>query len=221
MSEKNAKEDLIAAARALAARGLVTAFGHVSVRLGNGSFIMTPPKPPGAIEGIEELIEVPLESEEIPKGVPGEVWIHWSIYRRRPEVLSVCRAQPEFAGITAIANRPILPVYGHAAFLGEKIPIYEDVVLIRNRELGEDLANSLGEADAIVIRGTGAVTVGSNVGEATARMLVLENAARMNFYANLTGEPSLLSQEEFSSWRSKSGDLLERLWEYMKLEAGL
>ncbi len=155
------------------------------------------------------------------KGVPGEVWIHWSIYRRRPEVLSVCRAQPEVAGITAIVNLPILPVYGHAAFLKVKVPVYEDIMLIRSRELGEDLADSLGEADAIVIRGTGTVTVGSSVGEAAARMLVLENAARINFYANLAGEPSSLRPEELSSWRSKSGELLGRLWEYLKLEARL
>lgn len=212
----NTREDLIAAAHSLAGRGLVTAFGHVSARVGESAFVMTPPKPPGAIRDSRELIEVSLESEEIPPGVPGEVWIHWSIYHSRPEVLSVCRAQPEFAGIAAISGIPILPVYGHAAFLGERVPVYDDVVLIRTRELGDDLANVLGDADAIIVRGTGAVTVGSNVGEATARMLVLENAARMNFHAHLAGEPATLTPEEFSDWNSKSGELLGRLWEYMK-----
>lgn len=212
----NIRDDLITAAHSLAERGLVTAFGHVSARVGESAFVMTPPKPPGAIKDPEELIEVSLESEEIPPGVPGEVWMHWSIYRERPEVFSVCRAQPEFAGIAAISGLPILPVYGHAAFLGEKVPVYEDVVLIRNRALGDDLANTLGEADAIIVRGTGAVTVGSNVGEATARMLVLENAARMNFYARLVGDPTPLTPEEFSDWHSKRSGLLDRLWEYMR-----
>jgi HCOMODA/2-hydroxy-3-carboxy-muconic semialdehyde decarboxylase len=216
MSEENVREDLIAAAHALATRSLVTAFGHVSAKLGKNRFVMTPPKPPGAIQGTDELIEVPLDTEEIPQDVPGEVWIHWSIYRRRPEVFSVCRAQPEFAGIAAIAGLPVLPIYGHAAFLGEKVPIYEDVVLIRSRELGEDLAATLGEAYSIIVRGTGAVTVGSNVGESTARMLVLENAARMNFYASLAGKPKLLSPEEYSDWSSKSSELLARLWEYLR-----
>lgn len=216
MGIENTREELIAAAHSLAARGLVTAFGHVSAKLDGNKFVMTPPKPPGVIKEPGELLEVSLDSEEIPKGVPGEVWIHWSIYHKRPEVLSICRAQPEFAGITAISGIPVLPVYGHAAFLGESVPVYEDVVLIRSKALGDDLAKALGEANAIIVRGTGAVTVGHDVGEATARMLVLENAARMNLFANMAGKPALLSQEEFSAWNSKSGEFLPRLWEYMK-----
>lgn len=214
--EENIKEDLIVASHSLADKELVTAFGHVSARLSDDSFIMTPPKPPSAIKSTEELIEVPLNSEAIPEGVPGEVWIHWAIYNIRPQVRSICRAQPEFAGIMAIDDLPILPVYGHAAFLGEEVSVYDDVVLIRSRELGEDLARTLGDMEAIIIRGTGAVTLGSNVQEATARMLVLENAARMNFYANLAGRPRLLNQDEYSSWQSKSSEFLGRLWEYMK-----
>ena len=60
MSER----DAIAAARSLAAAGLVTAFGHVSVRVpsedGPGSFLITPPKPLGSLRPDEPLQEVPL-----------------------------------------------------------------------------------------------------------------------------------------------------------------
>ena len=127
MDHSDVGSELLAGARALASRGLVTGFGHVSARIGNNSFIITPAKPPGSLGEAEELIEVSLEDEEMPAGVPGEVWIHWSIYRKHAGVASVCRAQPEFAGMLAIANVPVAPVYGHGAFFGGEVPVYDRV----------------------------------------------------------------------------------------------
>lgn len=216
MNDRNVRNELIQGAHALAERGMVTAFGHVSARIGDSAFVVTPPKPPGSLKSAEDLIEVSLKEPRMPAGVPGEAWIHWSIYRRRPDVMSVCRAQPEFPGIMATAGIPIRPVYGHGAFLGEEIPVYDSVELIRSEELGEKLADSLEEASAIIIRGTGSVTVGSSVGEAVALMWVLENSARMNFFSRLVGEPSPLNSEEVSDWWSKKHELLGRLWEYLR-----
>jgi HCOMODA/2-hydroxy-3-carboxy-muconic semialdehyde decarboxylase len=73
-------EDVIAAGRALAAAGLVTAFGHVSAREGQDGFRITPPKPLGSLEPDETLLEVSLAEGELPEGVPGEAWVHWAIY---------------------------------------------------------------------------------------------------------------------------------------------
>ena len=57
------REDVIAAAHALAAAGLVTAFGHVSYRDGQGSFRITPPKPLGALKLYESLSQVSLAED--------------------------------------------------------------------------------------------------------------------------------------------------------------
>lgn len=210
------RDELILAARALASEGLVTGFGHVSARVASDRFIVTPGKPPGALERADELVEVSLESEEMPPGTPGEVWIHWSVYRRHPDVTSVCRAQPEFAGMMAIASVPIRPVYGHSAFLEGEVPVYDRVELIRSEALGETLVDTLGEAKAILMRGTGAVTVGGSVGEAVALMWTLENTAKMNFFPLLIGEPKTLSPEEISDWRPKKAELLGRVWKYIR-----
>lgn len=207
---------MISAGQVLAANGMVTAFGHVSARVEDDAFLITPPKPPGSLEHDEELIEVFLKSNEMPQGVPGEAWIHWSIYRRRPEVKSICRAQPEFAGMAAIADVRIQPVHGHGAFLGDEVPVYDDVELIRSEELGERLAGTLGDASAIIIRGTGSVTVGDSVGESVAQMWALENSARINFFSAMLGEPKRLNSSEVSDWHSKKRELLGRIWDYLK-----
>ncbi|MEJ7871202.1 MAG: class II aldolase/adducin family protein [Rubrobacteraceae bacterium] len=210
------REDIIAAAHALAATGLVTAFGHVSAREeGQESFHITPPKPLGALELDESLLEVSLADGELPEGVPKEAWVHWAIYNARPEVGGICRGQPPISTAVTSAGVPIKPLHGQGAFLGREVPVYDDARLIRGREAGEALAGDLGNAGGIIMRGNGAVTVGSSVGVAAARMWVLEASAEINRTA-AAGTPQVLNEEEFSYWESVSEEILERIWGYLK-----
>ena len=211
------REDVLAAARALDAEGLVTAFGHVSVREeGQDGFLITPPKPLGSLEAGDDLLEVSLEGDELPEGVPGEAWVHWAIYNARPDVGGICRAQPPISAAVTSAGVPIWPLHGQGAFLGEEVPVYDDARLIRAREAGEALARDLGDAGSIVMRGNGAVTVGTGVGAAVARMWVLEVSAEVNRTAAITGTPRVLNEEEYAYWESVSEEILERIWTYLK-----
>ena len=211
------REDILGAAHALAAEGLVTAFGHVSVREeGQGSFLITPPQPLGSLGPDGSLLEVSLAEDELPEGVPGEAWIHWAIYKSRPDVGGICRAQPPISTALTSAGVPIRPLHGQGAFLGEEVPVYDDARLIRGREAGEALAERLGDAGGIIMRGNGAVTVGKSVGAAVARMWVLEVSAELNRTAATVGTPQVLSEEEFSYWESVSEEILSRIWSYLK-----
>jgi HCOMODA/2-hydroxy-3-carboxy-muconic semialdehyde decarboxylase len=209
-------EDVIAASRALDAAGLVTAFGHVSFRDGQDGFRITPPKPLGSLGPDEPLLEVSLAEGELPEGVPREAWIHWAIYKTRPDVGGICRAQPPISTAVISAGVPIRPLHGQGAFLGEEVPVYDDARLIRGREAGEALAEDLGNAGGIVMRGNGAVTVGTSVGAAAARMWVLERSAEMNQMAASAGTPRPMGEEEFAYWESVSEEILERIWSYLK-----
>ncbi len=211
------REDILGAAHALAAEGLVTAFGHVSVREEEqDSFLITPPQPLGSLGPHESLLEVSLAEDELPEGVPGEAWIHWAIYNSRPDVGGICRAQPPISTALASAGVPIRPLHGQGAFLGEEVPVYDDARLIRDREAGEELAERLGSAGGIIMRGNGAVTVGKSVGAAVARMWVLEVSAEINRTAATVGTSQALNEEEFSYWESVSEEILERIWSYLK-----
>lgn len=212
------REDVIAAAHALAAEGLVTAFGHVSVRQEEqDSFLITPPQPLGSLGPEESLLEVSLNEDDLPEGVPGEAWVHWAIYNSRRDVSGICRAQPPISTAIASAGIPIRPLHGQGAFLGEEVPIYDDSRLIRGREAGEELAGSLGDAGGIIMRGNGTVTVGTSIGKAVARMWVLEVSAEINRTAAITGTPRVLNKEEFSYWESVSEEILERIWSYLRV----
>ena len=212
------REDVISAAHALAAAGLVTAFGHVSAREreGEDGFLITPPKPLGSLNSEEPLSEVSLAEDELPEGVPGEAWVHWAIYNRRPDVGGICRAQPPISTALASAGVPIRPLHGQGAFLGREVPVYDDARLIRDQEAGEALVERLGDAGGIIMRGNGAVTVGGSVGAAMARMWVLEVSAEINRTAASAGTPQVLNEEEFAYWESVSEEILERIWSYLK-----
>jgi ribulose-5-phosphate 4-epimerase/fuculose-1-phosphate aldolase len=210
------QKDIVAAAHALAATGLVTAFGHVSAREGEDGFLITPPKPLGSLEPDEALMEVSLTEDELPEGVPGEAWIHWAIYKSRSDVEGICRAQPPISTAVTSASVAIRPLHGQGAFLGREVPLYDDARLIRGREAGEKLAGRLGDGGGIVMRGNGAVTIGRSVGAAVARMWVLEVSAEINRTATAIGTPQVLNEEEFSYWESVSEEILERIWSYLK-----
>jgi HCOMODA/2-hydroxy-3-carboxy-muconic semialdehyde decarboxylase len=206
---------VVAAARALAPAGLVDAFGHVSARHGEAALI-TPGLPMAAIDSPGRLVELPLgEIDELPAGAPKEAWVHWAIYRRRPDVGAICRGQPASPlAVAAIADE--LPaVLGQAAIAGAPVPIFPDSRLVRDRGRAVELADVLGDAPSLIMRGNGALATGTTPGRAMARLYLLERAADVYLRAAAAGTPRPLDAGEVSAWQGAGEELLERLWQYL------
>jgi HCOMODA/2-hydroxy-3-carboxy-muconic semialdehyde decarboxylase len=221
-SEGALVDELVAAGRALSVAGLVTAFGHVSARASGNRLLITPPVPLGSLAPSMPFIYLDVEAPQLPASAPREAWIHLSIARGRPEIGAVCRAQPPVATALASAGVPIVPLHGQGSYLGERVPVFDDAILVRDERRGTEVANSLGQSPAVVLRGNGAVTVGATIGEAVALMWVLEASARMNSIAAAAGTPSALSQEEQSAWRATAPEIVGRIWAHLrKLEQGI
>jgi ribulose-5-phosphate 4-epimerase/fuculose-1-phosphate aldolase len=214
-------QELLDAARVLSREGLVDAFGHVSERTDDGAARITPVRPLGELSSSDELVALPLdELGELPPGVPKEGWIHWGALRALPAVGAVCRAQPPAIVAVAAVASELPALFGQAALVGAPVPIFDDARLIRDRPRGEALAALLasgaGHADGAVLRGNGAVTTGATVGEAVARMVLLERSATTWLAASGVGEPRPLSDDEVAAWRGTAGDLLRRLWAHLR-----
>ena len=149
---------VVEAARVLAALGLVDAFGHVSVRDGD-ALLITPPTAFDQAHGAA-LVPVPLDATELPPGAPPETWLHLAIYRARPDIGAIARAQPEATLAVGADHDELAPLHGQAAWLGRRIPVHPVPRLLRTAELATAAAATLGDADAMVLRGNGAVTTG-------------------------------------------------------------
>ena len=195
------------AARVLAALGLVDAFGHVSARDGD-ALLITPPAPLDQAKGAD-LVLVPLDAADLPPGAPPETWLHLAIYRARPDVAAVARAQPEAALAVGADRTELAPLHGQAAWLGRRVPVHPVPRLLRTAELAAAAAATLGKADAMVLRGNGAVTTGAGPGIAVARMHLLATACRAHTAAC---NPVPLDDDDITAWRAAAPPLLARLW---------
>lgn len=211
--------DLLAAARALAAAGLVNAFGHVAARAGDAGLRITPPRPLGSLAPGDPLTTVALEAWELPAGVPGEAWIHVGILSARDDVAAVCRAQPVSPAAATAAGLTIRPLHGQGVFVGRQVPVFDDARLVRTHAQGEAVAARLGGAPALILRGNGAVTVGRNVGEAVARMWVLEASATLNLQAAAAGTPRVLDEQALAYWEGVAPEILARIWAWLRIAA--
>ena len=185
--EAGLRAEVAEAAHVLARLGLVTAFGHVSARVG-GAMLIAPAADLAGVSA-DGLIEVPLEAGALPAGAlpagaPAEAWAHLAVYRQRPDADAVARAQPPSAfaaaAVAAAAGAgagagagAIRPLHGQGAWLGERVPVHDDARLLRSPALADAAAASLPDGEALLLRGNGALTLGATPGLAVARMWLL------------------------------------------------
>ncbi|MGH7772034.1 MAG: class II aldolase/adducin family protein [Candidatus Binatia bacterium] len=207
--------------------------GHVSARLEGTDQILIRARGPEE-EGVRfttarEVITVDLDGQKIdgPEGLerPYEVFIHTWLYKTRPEVKSVVHIHPPTVVLFTICNKPLLPLYGAydpgaLRLCQEGIASYKRSILIANDERGKDLAESMGDKRACLMRGHGITTVGKSVQEATITAIKLNELAEMNYRANLLGRPEPIPEEDikaFSQMEQRGGVGWERLastWRY-------
>ncbi|WP_431970214.1 class II aldolase/adducin family protein, partial [Nocardia sp. bgisy134] len=196
------------AARALAALGLVDAFGHVSAR--DVDHMVITPAADLATVAASDCLRVPLTATELPPGCPAEAWAHLALYQRYPATGAIARAQPAASLAVGMCTDRIAPTHGQACWLGDYIPVYPSALLVREADRGRRLAEAMGSADAMILRGNGAIAMGSGPATAVATMSVL--AAACTVWLQMRDEPAtLLSAAEIRSWQAVKAELLPRL----------
>lgn len=214
VDETIAVGEVAGAARTLAGLGLVTAFGHVSARRGD-HMLITPPIDLGMATA-DTLVEVPLWTDTLPSDAPGEAWLHLAVYQARPDVCAVARAQPEAAFAAGAVTTRIPPLHGQGAMLGEAIPVHDDARLMRSADIARNAAWTLADADALVLRGNGALTTGITPGHAVARMWLLDATCRLHLATRRAGASTGLTADEIAAWRAAATPLLDRLWAHLR-----
>lgn len=205
------------AARALARHGLAHAYGHVSARIDDRSFLVCAAMAMGMIAPGTPGTVVPLDGP-LPNGVLGEVRIHREIYRRRPDVSGVARTMPPRVMSLSTLRLTPRPRHGFGSYFFPGIPLWDDPLLIRDDSAAERLAAQMAESTAIVMRGNGLITAGASVEEAVVRAWYAEDAARVELdvlAAAGAGDPVEFSAEQAEVRATWSGRILERMWDYL------
>jgi HCOMODA/2-hydroxy-3-carboxy-muconic semialdehyde decarboxylase len=209
------QDEVRRAAWGLAAAGLVHAYGHCSLRLDAGHFLVCAALPMGRI-GEEDGTVVALDAP-LPAGVLGEVRIHREIYRRRADVGGICRVMPPATMALSTAGLVPRPRHGIGAYV-ERVSLWDDPRLLRDDDAAARLADTLGDAPALAMRGNGAVTVGATLPQAVTLAWFLEDAARVERDVRAMGldpEGGLLSPQEVAARQVWAGGVVERMWHHL------
>jgi HCOMODA/2-hydroxy-3-carboxy-muconic semialdehyde decarboxylase len=204
-------------ARALARAGLVTAYGHCSVRLDEKSFLVCAAKPMGIIEPGEPGTVVPIDGA-LPEGVLGEVRMHQQVYKRRADARAICRfISPNVVTLAALGFTPKAR-HGQGAHFHPQVPFWTDPALIRNDPAAVGVAEIMGKAPAVVVSVNGAVTAGETPAQAVALGVFLEDAARVELAAlnaGLAERAPRMSAEQAKNRATWQGRIAERMWDYL------
>jgi len=218
------KNDVITSAQMLTNRGICEAFGHVSARIpGTDLFVITPRSSLMFVKKPEDLVTVDLNGERVEGSntQPLETWLHTCIYRRRKDVGGIARTHSFTTSSFSILGETIKPVHDFGAVLLMETPVFMDSHLIENSDIGDRLAEFIGETGtAALLRGNGTAVLGKDIVEATIRAIYLEESAVLQYQARQLGTPIYFSEAETAQ---RGNQLLEashvtRAWAHYKEE---
>ena len=195
---------------------LVEGFGHVSSRLPDGNILITAARGLGLAARKDLLIfnsrgEL-LSGEE--GTAPLERWMHVAIYRARPDVNAICRTHSHMAATLGAAMQPVKACHGFGGMLGVEVPIHNETNLVTDDTMGQAVADTLGNATAVLLRGNGALVTGTTLPEACVRAIYLEEAAWIQVVGAHIGGTLSFTADELKTRSQWYRVELSRAWEY-------
>jgi ribulose-5-phosphate 4-epimerase/fuculose-1-phosphate aldolase len=223
MSHAELRRDVALANRIVHAAGLVTAFGHVSARLPDTETFLFPTRASPALADPERLLVLDVDGHILNgDGEPNtEFWIHARIYAARPDVASVAHVHSPACVALGQIGQTLRVLHNSAAAFADGVPVFPRIGLIRSRELGDEVAATLGTARAMFLRGHGANIADADVRRTTALACFLEEAAELQLQALAAagGRAEALqpfSREEADHVRQQidAPGPMNRAWEY-------
>jgi ribulose-5-phosphate 4-epimerase/fuculose-1-phosphate aldolase len=223
-TEKDLRRDVALANRIIERFKLATAFGHASARIaGTDTFYISTRRSPGLADE-NDLLVIDTDGKVLSgNGTPNsEFWIHARIYAARPEVNGIVHAHPLACVALTQIGEPHRVVHNQGGVFVDGVPEYKDIGLIRSRELGDRVAQSLGNGVAVMMRGHGITTAFSNLRAATVAACFLEESAdlQMRMLAAAGGNSAKMrtfTRAEAELARDQTGPGVAaagRAWEY-------
>jgi len=183
-------DDLVVANRILANENILDGLGHVSARnpQRRDRFFLARDLAPGLVTAAD-LVEYDLDGNPVNAKAPQgyrERYIHAAIFKARPDVRSVVHSHMPSVLPFTDSTVTLRPMYHMATFLVAGVPMFEIRkvqgqvgMLIDNNKVGTALAQALGNKTVALIRGHGAVIVGSSVPDAVSSAIFLDVNARV------------------------------------------
>ncbi len=209
---------VLTACRVLTHFRIAEGFGHVSARVPGTERILITPRRALALVSEPELVEIDGDGNKLAGdgSPPLEVAMHLAVYRRRPDALAIARGHPRHVAAFACAGAPLAVAHGFGANLGHLVQVSTQPYLATTAALGEEVADALGEAQAVILRANGMLATGQSVPHACVQALFLEETAQVQLLAMGAGLEPLAYTEADAARRHGDDRAHEplRAWEY-------
>jgi ribulose-5-phosphate 4-epimerase/fuculose-1-phosphate aldolase len=222
-------DELVLANHILSKNGVLDAYGHVSVRSRrNPNHFYLARHLAANVVTRADILEYDFDSNPVDGNTArgySERFIHGQIYRARPDVMAVVHCHPPEVIAFSVTNIPLRPLTHMGAFLRGPVPVFEirnaggmTDMLIRDNKLGRALAETLGDHDAALLRGHGAVVVGPSLHVVAGRSYYMIVNARVEQEAILMSGGKVTYLEPEEARKAAPQDGFERAWALWKQE---
>jgi L-ribulose-5-phosphate 4-epimerase len=200
--------------------------GHVSARVeGEDKLLIHSLSTPRSEVGPEHFVVCDLEGHMLEAApdlkAPSEVFIHSEIYKARPDVGAIAHIHSEnVIAFTLTKERPCLELMRCDAIRWRSgIPIHPDPTRIRNHQQGAELAETLGQHRAALMRAHGAVLVAPNARSVFADTIQFDENARAQILASTLGTPAPMTEAELDALQEASppefiDHYMNKIWQY-------
>jgi len=222
------RRDVALANRIIERCGLSTVFGHASARIpGSDRFLMPTRRSPRFAKDTELLVLDTDGNVVHGEGAPNsELWIHARGYAARRDVGAIVHAHPPACISLTQIGLPHRVGHNQGPVFAGRVAEYERIGLIRSRDLGDELAQALGSALAVMMRGHGITTAAADIRTATVAACFLEESAalQLRMLAAAGGDASRIrayTREQAERLADQlSEPIVARAWEYYAAIAG-
>jgi molybdate transport system substrate-binding protein len=191
------KGKIVLACKVLQHQRLLDVYGHLTARLPDGRILSTPHMPPGKV-ALRDLIIIDMNGQKIEGlGEPNsETPMHTSIYKARPDVQCILHYHVDELVVLAASGQGIKVIANCGVHFYRGTPIYDSPLLIRTHQLGDKVAATLGDHNAVLLRGHGGTVVANDLDTLLRLGIDLVRSAKIQIMASSLGPVKTHSQDE-------------------------
>ena len=223
-TEGDLRRKLSTAWRFFYGRGFVDGFGHISARTQDPNVVLMTPHELGKLSQPDDFLLCDLDGKQIGTNekLPGELPIHLEVFKARPDVNAVAHFHTHNATSFSMSEHDLKPTYFMASIFTGGIPVHPDSRLIMTEERGRDMAKTLGDKRALLLRAHGIVVTGPDIEEMTAGVYFMEDNAKRTAIAASMGRYEVLGEEEMAEIAEellRTRGPVGRVWALAEIEA--
>ena len=188
---------------------VAAAEGNISVRLGNGKFLVTPS---GLNKGWlkpQDIITVDSNGKKLSgrHKSSSELKMHLAVYKNRKDIQAVVHAHPPYATALTVTGQSLEKFFLPEAVLSlDRVPL-SSYATPTTAEVPQAVSSLIRKTDAVLLRNHGVLACGKNLTDAYHKLETVEKLAQIYFLAKGMGKINYLNQSQVKNLKKIKSSL--------------